>query len=201
MEMLTEGSHLILCLIAAMFVILGVMRKNLSCVMAALWISLFTLCMQYHASGGEILGNYFNYKHATVYSITLLTLLVSFTYLIFNTPFIQQQRLRTGIASFIGALLSAGVVCLLINLWMNAWFIEKKHNDTPIFQIAQFSQPTYCTYRYVFYKVGEDNRLYYMCPNYYGFIPSIGKLDHSPEYVLKQLPMSVQEKIRTQEAM
>ncbi|HAU0197920.1 TPA: type I secretion system protein LssZ, partial [Legionella pneumophila] len=53
--------------------------------------------------------------------------------------------------------------------------------------VALLEKPDYCNYRYIFYKVALDGTVYYLCPNHYGLIPSIGRLSISPDFIASQL--------------
>lgn len=161
-----------------------------------MWVSLITLILQYLASGGEILGSYFNYLHAAAYSLNLIILLSSIFYLVFKFLSGSDSSFLQYATGLIGALLVTGSLLLLINLWINANFIENRLQGTPVLQVATFNKPPYCDYKYVFYKINTNGQVEFMCPNHYGFLPSVGKLDSAPEFVIKQLPKQAQTKVQ-----
>lgn len=73
-------------------------------------------------------------------------------------------------------------------------FIENKMAGTPIIQVALINKPDYCSSKYVFYKVNLDSSIMYLCPNYYGLIPSVGSLAVGPDFIAAQLPLSIKIK-------
>ncbi|KTC65882.1 Legionella secretion system protein Z [Legionella adelaidensis] len=107
-------------------------------------------------------------------------------YLVLQFPKLHGQYIRyiTGLAA---AVLIVGSSILLINLWVNANFIETRMKGTAIIQVVSSTPPSYCHSRFIFYKVNADKRVSYLCPNYYGLIPSVGSLEVAPEFIAKQL--------------
>lgn len=160
----------------------------------ALWVSLIAVLLEYHRAGGEILGSYFNYKHTLVYSINLTVLLVCIIYLLLNSIRKNTITLWRYLSSFIAAVALTGTAILIANLWINARFIENRYPSTPLLQVSTFNPIDYCNYNYVFYKVNPAGEIQYMCPNYFGLLPSVGKLNTAPLYVVQQLPASLQAK-------
>ncbi|ASQ45881.1 type I secretion system protein LssZ [Legionella clemsonensis] len=193
---IADGIHLLLPIFSLIIFLLGLKFKRNNYILVALWVSLIILILQYHASGGEILGSYFNYLHAAAYSLNLLILLLSIFYLVFNFLRGRESSTLQYATGLIGAILVTGSTLLLINLWINANFIENRMQGTPILQVATFNKPLYCDYKYVFYKINTSGNVEYMCPNHYGFLPSVGKLDTAPDFVIKQLPKQLQAKIQ-----
>ena len=155
-------------------------------VLIALWVSLVMILLQYQMAGTEILGSYFNYRHALIYSLNLVILLIALIYLLLQLPFLKSRYSQAAVALMI-AFFITGSILLMINLWFNAHFIETRQPNTAVMQVVSFTPPPYCPYRYVFYKVGLDKQIYYLCPNYYGLIPSTGKVDEVPEFIVRQL--------------
>lgn len=186
MDTLSNLLHIFLPLLGMALLLVGIITERLNYTIAALWISFIALLLHYQTAGGEILGTYFGYKNATIYTVNLLVLIISLICLFFKHPSLQKKTIRY-ITGFVSACLIVGSILLLINLWMNAYFIENRRPGTPIMQVATFLPLDYCTYRYVFYKVGTDGSINYLCPNYYGIIPSIGHLEVSPEFLLNHL--------------
>jgi len=186
MDTLSNILHVSLPLLGIVLLVTGIVMRRTNCIKGALWISLIALLLHYQTAGGEILGTYFGYKNAAIYSINLIVLIITLLYLFFHLPIFQKKpgRYATGLIS---AFLVVGGILLLINLWMNACFIENRRAGTPIMQVTTFAPIDYCTHQYVFYKVGLDGHINYMCPNHYGIIPSIGKLEISPEFLLNYL--------------
>ena len=62
-------------------------------------------------------------------------------------------------------------------------------------QVALFKKADYCNYKYIFYKVAKDGAVTYLCPNYYGLIPSIGRLDISPDFIATQLSIPIKKQM------
>jgi len=176
----------ILPLISCLLLLAGKLSPYKNFLLAALWLSVLTLIFHYHNSGGEILGTYFQYTHAFIYSLNMIVLLFClidiFTSL---SKTFAKPSLQKGMTA-LTACSSLGVILLLSNLWLNAWFIENKKSGTTILQVANFKKPVYCKYPYVFYKMGSNGKISYLCPNAYGLLPAIGSLHQAPEYVVKQ---------------
>lgn len=186
--------HLLFPLLGALILLFGLKLKRKNYFILSLWLSLIALILHYRASGGEILGSYFNYSHAAVYSFNLIVLITSVICLLQNS--IQEfsnKSLGYAVGLF-SAVLVTGTTLLLINLWINASFVEQRLAGTPILQIATFNKQPYCSYKYVFYKVGSDNVVRFMCPNHYGLLPSIGRLQTTPNFIINQLPGQLQKK-------
>ncbi len=163
---------------------IGIKTTRIHYIITALWLTLIALLLHYQTAGGEILGHYFGYEHSSIYTLSILILLVALFRLFFRASFLQGQFIRysTGLAS---VFFLAGCVLLIMNLWINAHFIENRRPGTPIIQVATFATLDYCSYRYIFYRVNPDGKVSYMCPNHYGVIPSIGDLNVTPDFVLK----------------
>ncbi len=195
MNYVRDSIHIILPLISIFLLILGIRYKYKNYVILALWVTVISIALHYHLAGGEILGYYFDYIQAFIYSINLLTLLACILYLIFY--FGSETRAFRYISSLLGAISIIGIGLLLINLWINASFIENRMPGTPILQVAAFKKLDYCSYRYVFYKISQDGTLKFMCPNYYGLIPAVGVLTSAPDFILRQLPPNLQKKFQS----
>ena len=186
MNTLSDILHDVLPLLGVILLFIGIKLNRINYIVSALWLSLIGFMLHYQTAGGEILGSYFGYKNAAIYSINLLVLITSLLFLFFKLPLLQGRRLRYA-TGFTSACLVVGSFLLLTNLWINARFIENRRPGTPILQIATFTTLDYCSYHYVFYKVRNDGKISYMCPNYYGIIPSIGQVDISPSLILNHL--------------
>ena len=195
MNTLSNLLHILLPLLGIILLLAGIMAVRINFIIAALWIGLTALLLDYQSAGGEILGTFFGYKNAAIYTVNFLVLLISFIYLFFRHPFLQKNAIRY-ITGFVSACLVVGGIILLINLWMNACFIENRRPGTPVMQVATFLPVNYCTYRYVFYKVGSDGSINYLCPNYYGIVPSIGHLEVSPAFLLNYLTKQLNVEIK-----
>ena len=186
MDTLSNLLHELLPLISAILLIAGLKMERINYLVTALWLSLIALLLHYQTAGGEILGTYFGYHNAAIYTLNILVLISTLLCLFFKLPLFQGKISRY-ITGFLSVCLVVGSLLLLINLWINAHFIENRRPGSPIMQVATFTPLTYCNYRYVFYKVGLDDRISYLCPNHYKIIPSTGDLDVSPEFLLNQL--------------
>lgn len=174
----------------------GKMTRHKNLIVIALWLSLIAIVLQYQTSGGEILGSYFNYTHTLVYTVTIVVLLICLIDVLFS---FAKETLTTSIrylTGFIAAFSIISVLLLLGNLWINARFIEDRLQGTPVLQVATFKKLDYCSYSYVFYKVSQDGKMSYMCPNYYGLLPAVGHLKIAPDYVIRQLPLPLQVKFQ-----
>ena len=182
-----ETIHCLFPLIALVLFIIGIKRNAIYYVISALWLSLIALVIHYQASGGEILGSYFNYYNATIYTLNLIILVASLIRVISHLG--SDSTLFKYSTSLAQALIVIGSILVITNLWVNAYFVETRMVGTPIMQVGLFKQAEYCTYRYVFYKVGTDGAVSYLCPNYYGLIPSIGRLSTSPDFIATQLSL------------
>lgn len=182
---LAKVIHSLFPLIALILLIIGVQRKAIYFVISALWISLIALVIHFQTSGGEILGSYFDYINAAIYSINLIILLISFIYVIEHLS--SENGFFKYLSNLVKSIIVIGSILVITNVWINAYFIENKMEGTPVMQVALLQKPDYCTYRYIFYKVATDGTVLYLCPNHYGLIPSIGHLDISPDFITTQL--------------
>lgn len=171
---------------ALLLLIIGLKQNRLTFMSSALWLSLIALMLHYQNAGGEILGRYFGYRQAGIYSLNLVVLISALLALCFKLPMLQAKRTRY-VTGFISALLVVSTLCLLGNLWINARFIETSRPGTPIMQVVPFTHRPYCSYRYIFYKIGLNGKVSYLCPNHYGLIPSVGELDTPPDFITEHL--------------
>jgi hypothetical protein len=187
-----ESIHILFPLLGALILLFGIKSQRKNYIVVALWLSLISLVLHYRDSGGEILGSYFNYNHAAIYSLNLIVLISSIIYLLLTSIWELRGKILRYSAGFLSAGLITGSALLLTNLWINAYFVENRLAGTPILQVATFNKQPYCGYKYVFYKVGTDKNVWFMCPNHYGLLPSLGQLHSAPNFVVKQLPTQLQ---------
>lgn len=187
MNTLAKVIHFLFPLISLVLLIIGINRKAIYYIISALWLSLIALIIHFESSGGQILGNSFNYLNATIYSINFFILLVALIRVISHLS-IDSEWFRY-VSSFFKSFIVIACLLVITNLWINAYFIENRMEGTPIMQVATFNKTEYCAYRYVFYKVSVDGSVMYLCPNHYGLIPSIGKLTVSPDFIATQLSL------------
>lgn len=190
MNTLSNALHYALPLIGTILLVMGIKTHRINYVIASLWLSLISIVLHYQMAGGEILGSYFGYQNATIYTLNLLVLIITLLYLFFKVTMFQGKLSRY-ISGVVSISLIVGSLLLLINLWINARFIENRRLGTPVLQVATFSPLKYCTYHYVFYKIGMDGKINYMCPNHYGIIPSVGHVDVLPDVILNQLAQHI----------
>ncbi len=183
-------------LLAIVLLIIGIKKERVNYFISALWLSVIALLLHYQTAGGEILGTYFNYTNAAIYTVNLLVLITTLLALFYKLPLFEGKHIRY-IKAMISGILILGSVVLGINLWMNAYFIEHRNPGTPLMQVATFTKLPYCHYSYVFYKVDPEGKIGYLCPNYYGLIPSMGTLDVSPQFLLNQLGQDLKAKFNT----
>ena len=190
MNTLSNALHYALPLIGTILLVMGIKTHRINYVIASLWLSLISIVLHYQMAGGEILGSYFGYQNAAIYTLNLLVLIITLLYLFFKITMFQGKLSRY-ISGVVSISLIVGSLLLLINLWINARFIENRRLGTPVLQVATFSPLKYCTYHYVFYKIGMDGKINYMCPNHYGIIPSVGHVDVLPDVILNQLAQHI----------
>jgi hypothetical protein len=188
MYTLAKIIHCLFPLIALMLLLIGIKKNAIYYVISSLWISIIALAIHYQMSGGEILGSYFNYINAFIYSLNLIILFLALiriiSHLSLDNPIFKYT------CSFIQAFIVIASLLVMANLWINAHFIETRMQGTPVMQVALIHKPNYCSYRYIFYKVAADGAVSYLCPNHYGFIPSTGHLSLSPDFITTQLSIS-----------
>jgi len=193
MYTLAKVIHCIFPLIALMLLIIGIKKNAIYYIISSLWLSLIALVIHYQSSGGQILGSYFNYINSAIYSINLIILFISLirviSHLSHNSPLFKYTT------SFIQSFIVIGSVLVIANLWINAYFIENRMPGTPIMQVALLQNADYCNYRYIFYKVDNNGSVLYLCPNHYGLIPSIGRLEISPDFIATQLPIPTKKQM------
>lgn len=192
MYTLTQVIHCLLPLIALILLITGIKRNAIYYVISSLWLSLIAIVIHYQSSGGQILGSYFNYVNATIYSLNLIILLISLiriiSHLTASTPVMKY------LSSLFQSFIVIGSLLVITNLWVNAFFIENRMSGTPIMQVALAKKSSQCSYRHIFYKVATDGNVVYLCPNHYGLIPSIGYLSISPDLLAHQQLITLQNK-------
>jgi hypothetical protein len=198
METLITALNFALPLLGIILLLFGVKRGNLTSIIIALWVSLVALLLQYQLAGDEILGTYFDYKNAAIYTINSLILSFALLYILLKASLFHRKYIR-----YLTGLLAAGFitggVLLLTNIWINAEFIENRFPGSAIMQVVTFTPPRYCEYRYVFYKVGNDKKISYLCPNHYGLVPAIGHLEVAPDFLFHQLAQQMQHKTSQQQ--
>jgi len=180
-------------LIALILLSIGIKKNAIYYIISSLWLSLIAVFIHFQFSGNQILGDYFNYSNAAIYSFNLLVLLVSLIYVLLHLS--TENATFRYISTFINAFMVVGALLVITNIWMNAFFIENKKEGTPVMQVALFEKPEYCNYKYIFYTVAPDSSVRYLCPNHYGLIPSIGQLSKSPDFITTQLSIPVKKPI------
>lgn len=188
MDILAKTIHSLFPLVSMVLLFIGIKRKAITYVISALWLSLITVYIQFESAGWQILGSYFNYQNAFNYSLNLLILLIALIKVV-NHLTIDNALFKYASSLFNSFIL---ISCLIVitNLWVNAYFLQNRLEGTPVMQVALMKKPSYCNYRYVFYKVAQDGSVHYLCPDHYGFIPSLGTLTASPDFIAHQLSPS-----------
>lgn len=194
MMFLVNLIHILFPLIGILLLIIGFSTKRKQLITLALWLSLIALLVHYRTSGGEILGVYFDYTHTLIYSINLIVLVICALYLLLSYASESNSSFIRYGSSLLAAIATVGAIILMINLWINAHFIENRLTNTPLLQVATPAKLDYCNYSYIFYKVDNHGYLEYLCPNYYGLIPSTGRLENVPASIVNQLPQQLQIK-------
>lgn len=196
MYMLAQIIQYFFPLIALVNLVIGIKRKSIQYVIASLWVSLIAVLLHVQFSGNQIFSTYFDYTNATIYSFTLIILLIALTRILTHLGI--AHVLFRYVTTFANALLVVAAFLVIINVWINAFFIENKKEGTPIMQVALFEKPSYCHYKYVFYKVIPDDTVMYLCPNYYGLIARMGHLSTSPGFVTNQLHLLSQKGVQAE---
>lgn len=180
-------------LIALVLFIIGTKRNAIHYIISSLWLSLIAALIHFQLSGNQIFGMYFDYLNAGIYSFNVLTLVLSLTHVMSHLSISGPAFKYT--STLINAFLVVGACIVISNLWINAFFIKNKMEGTPIMQVALFDKPEYCESKYIFYKVDQDSLVTYLCPNYYGLLPSIGHLATSPDFITTRLSLPVKKQI------
>lgn len=181
--------HVILPLLALGLLIIGLLKDRIYCVIASLWLSLIALVIHYQASGGEILGSYFNYFNAFFYTLNLFILCITLSRVIYHLT--DGNTLFRYVNTIILLFIVVSCSLLTINLWINADFIEHRVHGTPVMQVTLAQKTEYCSYNYLFYTMTKAGTVAYLCPNYYGLIPSFGTLNVEPDFIKMQTSAAV----------
>lgn len=179
-----------LTLVALATILYSFRKKSESAAAIAIWTDLLAILLLYRLARGEILGLFFNYTNGLLYTINLIILILSISYIIAHSRFFKANKMRRYTTATISSLLIVGGILLLINVWTNAYFIETRKAGIPVLQVATLGHNPHCQYAYVFYKITPDGNASYMCPNYYGLIPRIGRLDTVPSFIEHQFGIS-----------
>ncbi len=193
MTTLYSALYYVLPIISIILFIMGI-AGYVRALIGALWLSLLGILFQYHLSGSEILGSYFDYKNASLYTLYLLIFIISLLYFIITIS-ASQKKIQSYLSWLSFVFPFSWWWLLLTNIWINACFIENRYENTPIMQITTFKKSEYCNYQYAFYKINNNKEIEYLCPNYYGIIPKIGKLDTSPDFILNYLAQKINMKL------
>lgn len=193
MYLLAKIIHCVFPVLALILLIIGIKRKGIYYVISALWLSLIALIIHFQSSGGQIFGSYFNYTNAAIYSVNLIILFVALIRIISHLS-IDNDSFRY-VSSLAKAFIVIGSLLVITNLWINAFFIDNRMPGTPVMQVASLNKLDYCAYRYIFYKVNTDGTVMYLCPNYYGLIPSVGKLTIGPDFIASQLSLPTKKQM------
>lgn len=186
MSTITNVMHYVFPLLALLLLILGLVKKRSIYILTSLWLAFIALLLAYRHAGGEILGAYFDYKRASLYTLTLFILLVDLFYIGVLYLKSMNQLLRT-VGGFLFACLAAGSTLLITNVWINARFIENRLPNTAVMQVVTFTPPVYCLNRHIFYTINSQGKVNYLCPNHYGFIAKTGELEVVPEFIVRQM--------------
>lgn len=168
------------------FLMIGISKSSKKAIIVALWLSLLAMILHYYLAGLEILGNYFNYCHAALYTLNMLVMIGSIIYLLFSSSIRSQKYIWLGLAAPLIIIITEGLL-LIANLWVNAYFLEHKKMGTQLIALSNKDKTSYCTSNYIFYKIMPDNTMKYMCPNHYLLIPSIGNVEQVPSDLLPYL--------------
>ncbi|MCC5791085.1 MAG: type I secretion system protein LssZ [Legionellaceae bacterium] len=175
-----------LTLTALIMTLLAFKSQSDSSMSIATWSNILAILILYQLAGGEILGLFFGYSNAFLYSVNLLLLVVAVSYLLLHSESIKTSRVMGGMLWSIALIVIFAGLLLLSNVWINAHFIEHRKQGKPILQVATLGKNPHCSYRYIFYKMQSDGQVGYLCPNYYGLIPRVGQLETTPEFLKHQ---------------
>lgn len=182
---------------AFLLIAIGIKKQAFHFVTAALWLSLIALMIHFQSSGGQVLGSYFNYLNALTYTLNLLLLVTAFLFIMSHLH--VEHPVFKYMSGFTKSLVLISALLVLINLWINAFFIENRKTGSPIMQIALMNKLQYCSYRYIFYKIANDGTMYYLCPEHYGLLPSVGPVSISLDALTSQFsffkPVDMEKKI------
>jgi len=185
-------------LLSFIFLVLAIKKININFSLTALWCSLIAVIVNYQLAGDEILGSFFNFYNASLYSINLILFVASIIYTLYLLKSHIQSKILSRLASLTAAVLVTAIAILFINLWLNAFFVEKRFINTPIMQVATQEKFSFCDYDYVFFKITPDAKVAYLCPNGHGLIASTGLVSPLPKFLLSQIPQSTKEKLKAQ---
>lgn len=178
---------------AFLLIAIGIKKQTFHFVASSLWLSLIALMIHFQSSGGQILGDYFNYLNALTYTLNLLLLVAAFLLII--SHLCVEHPVFKYMSGFTKSLVLISALLVLINLWINAFFIENRKSGSPIMQIALMNKLQYCSYRYIFYKIARDGTMYYLCPEHYGLLPSVGPVSLNLDALTSQFSVNMEEKI------
>lgn len=185
MLLLANIIHYLLPLAALLSLIWGLSKKTIYYIISALWLSLIALILHYQHSRGVIFGTYFDYTNTTLYSLSLIILSTSLIYIIEQLA--NSYAVIKSISLLAQTIIALISLVMIFNLSINAYFIGNRLEGTPIIQVALMQKPSYCDYKYIFYKITKEGSADYLCPDYYGLLPKIGHLDMSPDFITRQL--------------
>lgn len=183
--------------LSLIFLIQAFHKKHLNYALAAVWCSLIAIIMHYQLAGGEIIGNYFNYPHAALYTVNIVLFVLSGLYSSVLLRVNMRNKITAGILSLFVATITTACMILLINVWINASFISQRFEKTPIMQVAALNRSYYCSYSHVFIKITPKAEVAYLCPTGYGIIASTGTLKTIPAFIRSSLPKSTVERLKT----
>ena len=159
----------------------------------AVWFNILAILVLYKLAGGEILGMFFNYTNSAMYSLNLLILIASLSYVMLYSKFINTGIKGQILVAMVSTILLLVGCILLINVWINAYFIENRKINLPILQVATLGNTPYCNYSYLFYKMDPEGKTSYLCPNYYFLLPRIGRLKTTPKFIAHQFHLTQQK--------
>ncbi|GGI75984.1 type I secretion system protein LssZ [Legionella impletisoli] len=184
MNIILNTISYLLPLLALILLLVGMFKKRKRFVLASLLVSLIGILLQYETAGGEIFGLYFNYKNALIYTLSFLILMIALIYIGIASKEMRGRFRYPTLFLFMVLFFASSII--LVNVWINAWFIEHTLKDTTVIQVATFKKNEFCAHDYLFYKVSPDGKMQYLCPNHYVLIAKTGRLDLHPELFIQQ---------------
>ncbi len=164
----------------------GLIKSKTRYVVLSFVIALITIASTYEIAGGELFGDYFYFTNAALYTLCFIVVVLSLLYIFAKetTQFKAIVRIPM-LLIFVALIIGCFIIC--INVWINAFFIKDRLEDTPVIEVGYFNEVAHCANPYVYYQLTKQHKIEYLCPNYMFFIAKTGQLDVVPSEILKQL--------------
>ena len=190
MPTLMNVINYILPFFAFVLIVFGIMKSKMRFVLVALIVAIFAIVIQYEHAGGELFGRYFDYTHAAIYTVNFIVVISALLYILSGEKVLKAKSLRYPAAVVIAILVVASCI-IVMNVWINAFFIKDRLLNTDVIEVGYFEKPLYCNNSVVYYKLNTKYQIEYLCPNYYLLIAKRGYLETTPKLLKEQLLKSV----------